>query len=126
MTSEPALHLENTLNTHPIFPDVDEDGDGFVDGTKIPYDDVIDRKGITDESSYKNLNPILPPKYMKVTNNKNGYVYLVNDMSSFDGITDGGFFGKTEFITDSVTYIGTSHFDEKTEDFKFISYKKGE
>ena len=120
MKEEPALHLENTLNKHPVFADVDADGDGFVDGTNIPYDDVVDRRGICDESSNKNLNPIIPPKYMEVKNNKCGYVYIVNDMSAFEGITDGGFFGKTEFITDNETYVGTSHTDEKTENFKFI------
>ena len=123
MCSEPALHCENTLNTHSIYADVDEDCDGFVDGTNIPYDDVVDINGVLDESSYENLNPILPPKYLKVTGNECKYVYCVNDMSSFEGITDGGFFGNTEFISDSETYLGTNHTDEKTETFKFISHK---
>ena len=123
MITEPALHCEKTLRAHPIFPDVDKDGDGFVDGTKIPYDDVVDIKGVIDESSYENLNRIIPPKYLKVTGNKCKYVYCVNDMSSFEGITDGGFFGKTEFISDNEAYLGTNHTDEKTENFKFISYK---
>lgn len=120
MRSEPALHLEETLRTHPIYPDVDNDGDGLVDGTNIPYDDVVDKGGVVDESSHKNLNPIRPPKYMKVFNNKHNYVYIVNDMSAFEGVVDGGFFGKTEFITDGATYVGTNHCDEETETFKFV------
>ena len=120
MLTEPALHLENTLNTPAIFPNVDKDGDGLVDGTSIPYEDVVNWKGVKDESCFKNLNPIVPPKYLKVTGNTCKYVYIVNDMSSFEGITDGGFFGKTEFITDDATYVGTNHSDENTKTFKFI------
>ena len=120
MIGEPALHRENTLNAPPIFPDVDKDGDGFVDGTKIPYDDVVNRYGIIDESSRQNLNPIRPPKYARVVNNKNNYVYTVNDMSSLPGVDDGGFFANTEFITDNATYVGTQHTDENTETFKFV------
>ena len=123
MLTEPALHLKTTLKSHPIFPDVDKDGDGFVDGTKIPYDDVVSRDGIVDESSYDNLNPVVPPKYLKVTGNECKYVYRVNDMSSFEGITDGGFFANTEFISENETYVGTNHCNEKTETFKFISHK---
>jgi len=120
MLTEPALYCENTLNTPSVFPDVDKDGDGLVDGTNIPYDDVVNRFGIVDESSRKNLNPIRPPKYARVLNNKNNYVYLVNDMSSFEGITDGGFFKDTEFITDDETYVGTQHIGENTKTFKFV------
>ncbi len=120
MCVEPALHLERTLRTHPIYPDTDNDGDGLVDGTNIPYDDFVDTRGVVDESSYKNLNPIRPPKYMKVFNNKHNYVYTVNDMSKYDGVTDGGFFGKTEFVADDETYIGTNHPDKQIKTFKFI------
>ena len=123
MTKEPALHCQNTLNSHPIYPGVDDDGDGFVDGTKIPFDGEIKRGGVIDESSFKNLNPIVPPSYVKITNNKNKYVYLINDMSSFDGVTDGGFFGKTNFISDNETLVGTSHPDRIIETFKFVSHK---
>ena len=123
MLTEPALHCKKTLKVHPIFPDVDQDGDGFVDGTKIPYDDVVSRGGIVDESSYENLNPIVPPKYLKITGNDCKYVYRVNDMSSFEGITDGGFFGNTEFISDDGTCIGTAHDSEMVGNFKFISHK---
>ena len=123
MLTEPALHLETTVNKPAIFPDVDKDGDGFVDGTKIPYDDVVTRSGIEDPDCHKNLNPITPPEYVKIVNNKKNYVYLVNDMSSCKGITDDGFFGKTKFITDNTTLIGTKHTDEDTEIFKFVDLK---
>ena len=124
MLGEPALHRDTTLSTPAIFPDVDADGDGLVDGTNIPYDDVVNRFGVIDESSRKNLNPIRPPKYARIVNNKNNYVYRVNDMSVFDGIEDGGFFANTEFITDNETYVGTNHVGEKTENFKFINPKE--
>ncbi len=120
MRQEPRLHLENTLRTHPLYLDVDEDGDGFVDGTKIPFDDVYSAGGVLDESSYKNINPIVPPKYFRAKNNKNKYVFLVNDMSSLEGVSDGGFFGKTEFVSDDETYVGTSHSEKETKTFKFI------
>ena len=123
MTKEPALHLANTLKSHPFYPYVDDDGDGLVDGTEIPFNGVVNPRGVIDEGSYKNLNPIVPPKYIKITNNKNNYVYLVNDMSSFEGITDGGFFGKTEFITDDESFVGTNHSEENTKTFKFVSHK---
>ena len=120
---DPGLHLPNTYMTHPFFPDVDEDGDGFVDGTKIPFDDVVSRGGILDESTFKNLNPIVPPEYVKVINNKRGYKFVVYDTSSYEGMVDGGFFGKTRFISDNETLVGTSHTDKTTETFKFISTK---
>lgn len=116
---EPALHLDTTYNVHPIFADVDKDGDGFVDGTKIPYDDFVDRRGILDESSNQNLNKIVPPEFIKVVNNKDNYKFVVYDFSTYDGMKDGGFFGKTKFISDNETYEGTAYTDVKTENFLF-------
>ena len=121
---EPALHLDKTLNSHPIFADVDADGDGFVDGTKIPFDDVVDRRGILDESSNENLNKVIPPEYIRVINNKDNYKFVVYDYSSFEGVSDGGFFGKTKFISDNESRVGTNYSDVETENFKFVKYVK--
>ena len=122
--NEPALHLENTLNTHPCFADIDEDKDGFVDGTKIPYDDVVESRGIVDDSNYKNLNMIAPPEHVKIVNTKGvcgPYKFLIYDTANYKDIPDGGFFGKTKFITDNNTYIGTDYVGQDTETFKFIT-----
>ena len=62
LQKEPNLHAEYTTKCPSIFPDVDEDGDGLVDGTNIPYDDVVSNRGVTDPTSMKNLNPVEPPK----------------------------------------------------------------
>ena len=56
---EPGLHRKNTYLTHPIFPTVDADGDGLIDGTNIPYTGPK-WGGVTDTDSYENLNPIIP------------------------------------------------------------------
>jgi hypothetical protein len=126
IVNEPALHLPKTVNTHPVFPDIDLDGDGFVDGTKIPYDDVVSRSGILDESSYENLNPIAAPKFIKITSNEGASipgkcVIKVYDTANYKDIPDGGFFGKTEFISDNNKYDGTDYVGEDTETFKFIT-----
>ena len=126
---EPAMHLPETVNVNPIYPDVDEDGDGLVDGTNIPYTGVINKSGVTVPDSHKNLNPIAPPKYIRLYGNKNasepGKVkVVVYDTSDYMGVADGGFFGKTEFATDGATYMGTDYADKETETFKFV--KMGE
>jgi hypothetical protein len=120
---EPALHLPTTLYKHPIFADVDEDGDGFVDGTKIPFDDVISRGGITDESSNVNLNPIIPPEYIRITNNigvLGGYVFAIPNTASL-GVPDGGFLGKTKFSSENEEYVGTDFVGEETKTFRFFN-----
>ena len=99
------MHAENTLRVNTIFPDVDEDGDGLVDGTNIPYDDVVSNRGVKDPDSLKNVNPIIPPKYIKMLGNTEGYKLAVQGTSEYE---DGGFFGKTEFIADNGTDVGTA------------------
>ena len=117
VVTEPALHLKNTVNTPPVWPDVDEDGDGLVDGTNIPFDDVVDKKGIVDTESRTNVNPITAPEYVKIINNKCGYNYVVADMSDVEG-AEGGFFAKTKFITDDAEYVGTKHPEAKVFSFR--------
>ena len=118
---EPAIHREYTLNTNAVYPDVDEDGDGLVDGTDIPFDDFVSPRGVPHPTSKKNMNPVIPPEYVKVIGNKEvGYDFIIHDTSVYD---DGGFFGTTEFITEDATYVGTA--DKNTETFKFekVIYK---
>ena len=112
---EPMMHAETTVRCPSIFPDVDEDGDGLVDGTNIPFDDYVDHRGVTDPTSFKNHNPIIPPKYIKIFGNGEvNYKFRVQDTSEYEG---GGFFGKTEFVTERATTVGTS--DKSDTNFNF-------
>ena len=112
---EPALHLPKTVNSPAIFPDVDEDGDGFVDGTNIPYDDEVSKKGVVDPSNFKNLNPIAPPAYIKYVRGEGMAELLIPDTSIYE---DGGFFGKTEFRNATECYVGTG-MASASSDFTF-------
>ena len=57
----------------------------------------------------------MPPKYIEILGNgAHGYKYVVLDTSEYE---DGGFFGKTEFISDGGTVVGTS--DKENDTFKF-------
>ena len=129
---EPAMHLPKTVNVHPVFPCVDNDGDGIIDGTNVPYDkDNIIRSGVVNEESYENLNPIAPPKYFKLYGNNNasedGKIRVqVYDTANYKDVPDGGFFGKTEFVTDGASYIGTDYCGVETETFDFIPIEKVE
>ncbi len=115
LAKEPMMHAEKTSKCPAIFPDVDEDGDGLVDGTDIPYDDEVSARGVTDPTNFKNHNPVLPPKYIKILSNKDyGYKYVVLDTSEYE---DGGFFGKTEFVSDGGAVVGTAN--KKNDTFKF-------
>ena len=115
---EPMMHAPKTLKTPARFPDVDEDGDGLVDGTNIPYDDEIDRRGIVDPDCFDNHNPIMPPEYIKVLGNEGaGYKFVIHDTSEYEG---GGFFGKTEFVSDGGTVVGTANKENDTFKFKKI------
>ncbi len=122
---EPTPHLPTIMKIHPNFADVDDDGDGFVDGTKIPYDDVVSTIGVIDESSYVNLNVITPPSEITILGNEGANApgrcrFLVYDTSKYVGVSDGGFFGKTKFKTEECEYVGTDHVGEDTDSFKFM------
>jgi hypothetical protein len=112
---EPALHLPETVNSPINVPDVDEDGDGFVDGTKIPYDDVVSNTGVVDPSNHTNINPIVPPSYIKYVRAEGAPELTVPDTSVYE---NGGFFGATEFISEKGSYVGTDVKDGAT-DFVF-------
>jgi hypothetical protein len=120
-SKEPAMHLSETVNTPATYLYVDLDGDGLVDGTKIPYDPKFVhsydfRRGAVDGSK-KNLNPTVPPSIVKIKNLRNDFKISVPKTSIFEGV-DGGFFGKTKFYyNDEDYYLGTDH--ENTETFEF-------
>ena len=103
--NEPALHLPETVNSASIFPDVDADGDGFVDGTQIPYDDVVSNRGVVDPDNHTNFNPITPPRDIRYIHSEGTPEILAPDTSVY---ADGGFFGSTEFVTEEGTVVGTS------------------
>ena len=58
---------------------------------------------------------------MRIVGNKQGLRYLVPDTHDYMDVPDGGFFGKTEFISDSETYLGTDFVGKATDTFKFIN-----
>jgi hypothetical protein len=94
---------------------VDADGDGLVDGTNIPYDDVVSKTGVVDPTNFTNLNPIVPPSYIKYVRGEGMAELLIPDSSVYE---DGGFFGKTEFVGTGVSVVGTSN-ESGASDFSF-------
>ena len=118
--NEPAIHLPETKNRKPYHEYIDTDGDGLVDILGIEYREEDKPKyanGILGESNI-NLNPTSPPEFISVKGNSQGISYTVQDTSDYMDIPDGGFFGRTEFITDSGSAVGTA--TEMEETFKFI------
>ena len=106
LSFEPALHLPETLNSHPFYTD--------FSGVK--------RGGIEDTESYKNLNPIVPPEYIKIIGNDGGYVFAVPNTYEYKGLGENGFFEKTKFYySETEYYEGTNHTGEDTKTFKFVS-----
>ncbi len=128
---EPHAHLSKTLFSPPYYADVDEDGDGLVDGTDIPYDNVVEKGGVCDAASRRNLNVVTPPTVVRITSHKGASVegkckITVYDTNHIEGVLNGGFYGKTKFITDNSTYLGSNFTDEETETFRFIRYTESE
>ena len=116
---EPALHLPETVNSPTIFPDVDADGDGFVDGTKIPYDNDVSPNGVADPDNHTNVNITIPPKYIRYIRCEGAPEIFVPDTC------EGGFFAETEFITDKGVFVGTSgHTDTSGFIFKPVKELK--
>ncbi len=121
-------------------PPCDLDGDGRVGNTSLKYEDWYGkenyRRGAEHPTCTVNLNRVQPPKYFKVINNKCecGKVYckyLIKD-TSLEGISDGdwyrasgesdtmcGYFGKTEFVYDGGSFIGTKDKNGVSESFVF-------
>ena len=129
LKEEPAIHLPYTTASHPLYAKVDLDGDGFVDGTDIPFDGVESNSGIMHPTSYKNENPVRPPRFIKIVQDGRKYLFRTPD-SSGAGLSDGkyydeddtlgGFFGDTKFYYgtgEDDYYLGTDHRDTTTFDF---------
>lgn len=119
-----------------IDPPCDLDGDGRVGNTSLKYEDYVDfdnaKSGIAHLTSTVNLNEVKPPRYFKVVNNSEGYVYQIMD-TSCERISDGawyrdkdepdtlgGFFGATEFIyEEGKSFVGTENKNGITDTFYF-------
>lgn len=141
---EPQMHLATTKNTSPWRQYSDYDGDGIVDNfekfnsgkghdfngdgkideldKKFNLDLLNDRtatsshvdRGILDENSRENLNPVKPPLHIKVFGGGSDVRYIVDKTDNL-GALEGGFFGKTKFYyAPDKFYTGTG--EEKKED----------
>jgi hypothetical protein len=118
---EPTMHLSETKNEEEVFSYVDLDGDGFVDGTNVPYDKDNIQSGGIRIGSHRNLNVITPPEKISVKNLKGGVKISVPDTSVFTE-SEGGFFANTRFFyQDGEYYLGTNHKD--TETFEFSEHE---
>ena len=112
------MHLPKTKNTEAVFPYVDFDGDGLVDGTNVPYDAEAAANSMKHSNgvltgSMENQNVIGTPDVIKVKNLKGGVKIAVPKTAVFEG-TEGGFFGKTKFYySETEFYTGTG--EEKNE-----------
>ena len=122
---EPAMHMPTTKNQEAIYPYVDLDGDGFVDGTDVPYDaEYVKRSNDYQRGlrfgSHKNVNRINPPETVKVFGIKGDIKIAVPKAHLFEG-TDGGFFGKTKFYSSDTDFVvGTDN--EDTQSFAFSDF----
>ena len=124
---EPAMHLPETKKIEAIYPYIDLDGDGLIDGTDVPYDAEYVKNSNNYQNglrcgSYKNLNVTNPPSIFKVKNLMSGIKFGVPKTSVFEDC-EGGFFGKTKFYTSDDDYIvGTDHEDNET--FAFCDFEE--
>ena len=122
VVKEPAMHLPKTKNTEAVYPYIDLDGDGIIDGTNVPYDAEYVKNSNAYQGglrcgSYENLNVITPPANIKFKNVKGGVKISVPDTSVLE--EGGGFFGNTKFsYNDDECYLGTNH--KNTEVFEFV------
>ena len=147
ITLEPRLHLETIarnnkdtkLDTPPTYTYIDLDKDGYVDGyldkdgKKMVYVDAdkdVYKSGIIANHSYVNLNPIKPPKYIKVFNNNGqdtdgdgvgdtGGIILSLDRTDNLGVEGGGFFGETKFYYAPDKYYTGTPAENAAEDTVF-------
>jgi hypothetical protein len=130
ITNEPQLHMTTTKNRVPYYTYIDLDKDGYVDGytdangQKMVYDDTKHNDycdGVAGpKDSRVNLNPIKPPKYIKVFNNTQGIVISLDRTDNLGSADGGGFFGKTEFhYAPGKFYTGTPA-ENAPEDNTFV------
>ena len=119
---EPAMHLPETKNVKPRHPYEDNDGDGLVDGTDIPYDPKQAGEftsGVIGTTNI-NFNQITPPDKITITGNAQGIRYVIPNTKDYMDVPNGGFFGNTDFVTDGVCYHATDYVGQDTKTFKFI------
>jgi hypothetical protein len=90
-------------------------GDGIIDGTNFAYDASIG-KYYTDSAARNNLNPIIPPEYIKIMNNKQGYDFTSKIKEYMETTT---FFDNTLFI---IIEPGANFDDVKEEDSPINPY----
>ena len=105
LTAEPKMHCAETEKTPPLSIQWSDERGEFV------FAPDAERGLIND-------NPIVPPRYVKISSagvndTTSKYVYAITDTSETEG---GGFFGKTRFISNGTTNVGTN---EKTGLFSF-------
>ena len=129
IVNEPQLHMSTTTKSSPYYTYVDLDGDGFVDGYKDQHGNkmVYDKEqkdnytnGIVGvDGDLTNLNPIKPPKYIKVLNNTQGIIISLDRTDNLG--VGGGFFGETKFYyAPDKYYTGTGEAkDPDDNSFKF-------
>lgn len=119
---------------------IDLDGDGKIGNTCLKMADYANldtqtmRRGVEHPTCTVNVNPIRPPKFMKIVNNKNADgTYKCNySLHDTTGVSDGawyrsesepdtmgGFFGGTEFITDDGTFVGIANNQNVSKTFLF-------
>jgi hypothetical protein len=122
------MHLEKTKNVEALYPYIDLDGDGLVDGTDVPYDAEYVKNSNDYQrglrcGSYKNVNRTTPPSEIKLVNIKGGVKFSVPKTSVFEDVC-GGFFGNTRFVSEEGTLVGTDNPDNETFTFDgFDVYK---
>lgn len=120
--TEPAIHLDTTINSKPRHEYSDFDGDGKVDNLDMPYDPQLRPKyanGIMGESNM-NLNPVTPPRSIRISGNRQNLLYTVQDTSDYMNLPDGGLYGKTAFATEEECHIGTTEKFNNTIEFVAI------
>ena len=106
LTAEPKMHLAETEKTPPLSIQWSDEKNEFVFAAD-------------KERGFSNDNPIVPPKYVKISavnasDTTLKYVYAITDTSDVEG---GGFFGKTRFISNESDNVGTN---EKIGLFTFV------
>lgn len=116
-TTSPELniHCDVTQKSHPYYPDVDADKDGYVDGTNIAYDNVVSKSGVADTSSYKNLNKVTPPSNITIKTT-NGYDY---ETKLKEYLTRTTLFDKTDIVIGDTTINSAI---DKNKDTPIIPY----
>ena len=101
IAAEPYMHKAETKGTHP---------------RSIQYSEELGKKAFlpVPERGFVNDNPIVPPAYVKLMDNENGYLYALPKSEDPEF-----FLANTRFYySENDFYLGTNHSD--TENFTFV------